>query len=252
MKDAINLGPSSYLEPEYAEPFNAWKLDPTPEANASMLKTVQPILDKGIQIHVGESNPLLQSQSRQLALQGLRTYQPGRSRLQTHLINQLQGLKRINREQTTPIHVPERILFDRQQLQGYTQELTDELGREPTDEELTGRTGFAPKRLARVRSYNPAVAEGTLDNIDPSLAGMAHGLRRTGQDAWTQIVYDDLAPLDKQILEHTIGMNGRTPLSNMELAKRLGRSPGAISQRKQRIQQLLDQERELSPFLGET
>lgn len=247
----MNLtGPTNYLEPEYVDAFNSWKGDPSPANNASMLRTVQPILDGGINTYVGESNPIIQSSARQIALQGLRSYDPSRSRLQTHLYNHLQGLKRVYRKQTSPVHVPERITQDRYQLDQYTQELADELGRDPTDDELSNRTGFSPKRLARVRSYTPGVAEGTLDNIDPSLAGAAsHPAAKAGQDAWLQIVYSELPTLDQQILEHTVGLNGRPKLSNMQIAKKLGRSPGAISQRKARIQGLLDQEMDLSPFL---
>ncbi len=249
---SFDSGPSpSQLEPEYAEPFNAWKAAPSPASNASMLKTIQPVLDRGISMHVGASNPLLQSRARQIGLTSLRSYDPARSRLATHITNNLQGLKRIAAQQSNPVRVPERIAFDRHHLENYTQELTDELGREPTDYELTNRTGFSAKRLARVRSYHPGVAEGTLEDIDPSL--VEHGMSpasRSGRDAWTGLVYDDLATIDKQILEMTLGMNGRKPATNLEIARKLRRSPGAISQRKASIQKLLDQEADLSPFLG--
>jgi hypothetical protein len=66
--------------------------------------------------------------------------------------------------------------------------------------------------------------------------------------AWTQMVYDDLDPYHQQVMEHTLGMNGRRVASNADLAKKLGKSPGAISQAKARIQTFLDQGEELSPF----
>ena len=49
-------------------------------------------------------------------------------------------------------------------------------------------------------------------------------------------------------MENSLGMNGRKVLSNQELARKLNRSPGAISQAKARIQELLNKEDELSPF----
>jgi hypothetical protein len=51
-------------------------------------------------------------------------------------------------------------------------------------------------------------------------------------------------------MEHTLGMNGRRALNNTDLARKLGKSPGAISQAKARIQTMLDQGEELSPFGG--
>jgi IS30 family transposase len=51
-------------------------------------------------------------------------------------------------------------------------------------------------------------------------------------------------------MELTLGMFGNKKHSNAEIAQKLGRSPGAITQRKIKIQQLLDQEYELSPFIA--
>ena len=51
-------------------------------------------------------------------------------------------------------------------------------------------------------------------------------------------------------MEWSLGLHGREKLSNKEIANKLLRSPGAISQRKAKIQQLLRQEETLSPFMG--
>ena len=240
----------SYLEPEFADSFNAWKKDQTPEANTQMLHTLRPVIEQGIKAHVGESNPLLLSRARKLTLNGLRSYDQSRSRLKTHIFTQLQGLKRINRQQGQIIQAPERVQLDAYHLVNHTQELRDQLGRDPSDAELADHTGFSLKRIAHVRKLQPGVAEGTMDRVAPSMPiGMQTS--QPAHDTWVQIVYEDLPPLDQRILEHTLGLNGHPRLSNQDLARKLGRSAGAISQRKAKIQQLLDQEEELSPFLGE-
>ena len=55
---------------------------------------------------------------------------------------------------------------------------------------------------------------------------------------------------DQKIMELSLGMRGHKPLSNLEIAKKLGRSPGALSQRKAKIQAMIDKEEDLSPFIG--
>jgi hypothetical protein len=55
-------------------------------------------------------------------------------------------------------------------------------------------------------------------------------------------------PINQKIMEHSLGLHGQPRLPNHEIAKLLRLSPGAISQRKARIQQTLDKESELSPF----
>ena len=239
---------NSYLEEEYQSPYNAWKTEPSPSSRAALLQAVTPVLDRGIRTHVGEPNSLLTSRARQLALKSFDTYDPSRARLGAHLTSQLQGLKRIARQQHQVIRAPERVIFDQARLGRYEQELADELGREPTDYELSNRTGFSMARLKKVRGYSQGISEGQLEQVDPGLQpGMWED--RTAHDAWLRIVYDELAPLDQKILEYTLGYNGRPMLSNQEIARKLGRSPGAISQRKQKIQQALDREPNLSPFL---
>jgi len=240
------------IEDEYREPYSTWKADPSPVNNSAILKTLTPAIDGAIRTHVGAPNPLLVSRARKLALDGLPSYDPARGRLTTHVYNQLLGLKRVSRQQGSILKVPERVAQDRYVLGSATDELAHELGRDPTDDEVADRTGFSVRRMARVREYNPAVSEGSLEASNPEtmevLSGTTIAGGRKGMPAWHGLVYDDLSTQDRKIMEYAFGLNGRRPMSNLDIAAKLGRSPGLISQRKLFIQQLLDQEQELSPF----
>lgn len=232
---------NSMLEADFLEPYNSWKTKPSPDANAKMLDTLHPVIEGAIRTHTGSTNPLIYSQARRLTLEGLRSYDPSRGRLQTHLYNHLQGLKRINRQQTTIIQVPERIAMERNALEQAEQELRNTLGREPTDDEISDQTGLSAKRLARVRSYNPGMAEGSLEDGTVFGGSATMGARSRG-DIWQDVVYDELDPYHKKVMELTLGLNGRRPVSNNEIARILRRSPGAISQAKLRIQEMLNQD----------
>jgi len=239
--------PKTMLEPEFAEPYGAWKKTPSPATNAAMLTLLRPHIDKAVSMHLGQgsANPLLTSRARRMALDALPRYDPSRAKLSTFVTNELQGLKRVRRQQSQVVKAPERILLDRAALQEREQELRDSLGREPSDMELADWSGFSLARIAKVRQFQPAVATGTLEN-----AGVSPGMQETPlSDTWVQLVYGDLSATDQRILEHTLGLHGRRRLSNQEIAAKLRLSPGAISQRKKKIQELLDKERELSPLL---
>jgi DNA-directed RNA polymerase specialized sigma subunit len=131
-------------------------------------------------------------------------------------------------------------------------DLQSELGREPTDSELADKTGLSFKRMHKVRQYHAPVSEGQIVDPETGMSGYSGAINNPWQQkrhsAWTQMVYDDLDPYHQQVMEHTLGMNGRRVASNADLAKKLGKSPGAISQAKARIQTFLDQGEELSPF----
>lgn len=240
----------SFLEPDFIEPYNTWKANPTPDANASMLKTLQPTIDKAISAHVGQSSPLMTSRARRMALDAVRTYDPTKgTRLGTHLFNQLQGLKRVNRQQSTILSVPERVSLDRYHLEEANKSLTAELGRDPTDAELADHTGFSLKRMTHVRSYNPAVSQGRMEAAgEGSFTGGVTPAKDSSQDMWLKLVYEDLDPFDQKVMEHSLGMHGNPVLANHKVASKLNRSPGFISQRKKYIQGKLDEEPELSPF----
>lgn len=247
----MTMSSNDRLEPEFKEPYEAWKSNPGPETNSAMLKALNPVIQKGVYANVGPgSHPLMTSRARQITLDSLGRYDRSRSQLQTHLMNQYRGLRRADRQSTEVLRAPERLLLDRNKLQEYEQELEDELGRPPTDNEIANRTGFSAKRMAKIRNWKPGAAEGQFERADANLlSSMGVGPSAEARNLWVEMVYDDMPPIDQAIMEHTLGLNGKRVLSNAELARKLGRTPGAISQRKQRIQQALNEEAELSPFL---
>lgn len=240
----------NYLEDEYRPAFETWQANQTPEGNAAFLKEIDPIVQKGLKMYA-DDNPLAASRARLVALEAARKYDPARSRLQSHMLNQMQSLRRINRQQQEVIRVPERVLLERNRLNEYEQELADEYGREPSDAELADRLGVSMQRLAKIRSYQPGMTTGQVSAGDPEqgLPGVGMPGRNEAEDYWAEIVYMDLSPMDQKIMEWSLGMHGRKKLSNQEIAKKLNRSPGAITQRKMKIQKLLDQEQDLSPFV---
>jgi len=238
------------LEPDYQPAWDNWQKDQTPAGNAAFLQAINPIVEKGVKYYAG-GDPLASSRGKLLALEAAKKYDPTKARLQSHVLSHMQGLKRIDRDLHAVISVPERITQDSSRLREYTQELTDQLGREPTDDELADTYGFSKARLAKIRKYQPGMATGQAEMINPEEGGVASKLPgdTTNEDLWLDIVYQDLGAMDKKILEYSLGLNGQPKLSNQEIAAKLGRSPGAITQRKMRIQELLDQEQQLSPFL---
>jgi len=242
----------NYLEDEYKPAYESWKTNQTPESNLSMLQSIDPIVQKGVKMYGGDS-PLAASRGRLLALDALRKYDPARSRLQSHLLNQMQGLRRITQQQSQIVKAPERVLLESQRLREYQQELSDELGRDPTDSELTDKLGISMSRLSKIRKYQPGMTSGQVEELDPMSGGAAGRLpnQRDAADLWAEIVYQDLNPMDQRIMELSLGMRGQSKASNQEIARKLNRSPGAITQRKIKIQQLLNQEQDLSPFIAE-
>lgn len=242
----------TYLEEEYRPAFESWQLDKTPESNAKFLKAIDPIVQKGITMY-GQGSPLAASKAKLIALKAAEKYDPKRSRLQSHMLNNMQELQRIQRKQHEIIRAPERVLLESQKLRNYSQELEDNLGREPTDAELSDYLGVSIDRLAKIRQFKPGISSSQSETETETGDVLSPESRLPGpsdSSHWVEIVYGSLSPLDQRIMELGLGLHGHKKLSNIEIAKKLNRSPGAITQRKIKIQQLLDQEHDLSPFIG--
>jgi DNA-directed RNA polymerase specialized sigma subunit len=239
----------NYLEDQYRPAYESWQKDQTPEGNAAFLQQIDPIVQKGISMY-GEDSPLARSKARLIALEAAKKYDPKRSRLQSHMLTQMQSLRRAQRKQQEIIRTPERVLLENQKLKSYTQEIEDEMGREPTDAELSNRLGVSLERLNKIRQYQPGMSMGQAERVDPMQGAPASSLPgQSDSDYWVELVYQDLNPVDQKILELSLGLLGHKNLSNQEIAKKINRTPGAVSQRKVQIQKILDQEQDLSPFL---
>lgn len=237
------------LEDDLRPHYTAWKATPGPATNNAMLKALAPTIEGAIRTHVGEPNPLLTSRARVMTLQGLPGYDPKRGRLTSYTYNHLLGMKRANRQQTQVIKVPERVAMDKYHLENATKELRATLGQEPTDDQLADTTGFSPARMAKVRGYQSGISEGYMDDTaEGQVFGGTKSMSRPEKSHWADIVYDGLDDYHKRIMEHTFGLHGKKPLPNHKIAEKMNRSPGAISQAKLRIQRMLDEEHELSPF----
>lgn len=236
---------------QLAKTYALWQRNPDPHNSSQILSQLQPTIDKAIMAHVGQTNPLLRSRARRLTLGALSNYDPSRgTKLETHVINHLRSLKRISRQQSQIIHVPERISLEQAHLHNHERELADELGREPTAYELADRTGLSLRRIAKIRQTHAPMSEGffTAQGEAEGSEDFSPAVESAPTQSWPEMVYDGLDPHNQKILEWTLGLHGQPRLRNQQIAAKLGLSPGAISQRKAFIQQQLDQESILSPF----
>lgn len=247
------FGSDTRLEDRFKEPFQTWKLQPTPENMDKLLVAVRPVMDQALRKFVrGEASPTIRSRAKLITIKALESYDPGRAQLNTHLFTNLQGLQRAAASEEQIISVPEQVSLDWRHLKSTEQDFKNEAGRDPSDAELADMTGLSLKRIQYVRQLPAVVAEGVYlkpGGEDETLYPPAvQGNPRPRDQAWLEFVYQDLGAIDQLILEHSLGMHNKPVLSNQRLAAKLRISPAAVSQRRVRIQSLLDKQNELQVF----
>lgn len=226
--------------------YELWKKQPTPENMGALLEKASPVIDSAIKSY-GGGNPALKSRARRLAIDAFKMYDPKKgTKLSSHLMTRLQPLTRASQEYSSVVRVPERVRMDLYKLRQEEQKHFDEHSREASDKELADRTGLSMRRIAHVRRFQKGeVAESGLTEMDEGeQAIMYPGVQQVDPQAvWLEYVHHDLPPIDQKILEWKTGYNGKPVLPNNEIAKRLGLSPGAISQRSAKIATRLEEGR---------
>lgn len=233
------------LEPEFAPHFHAWKNTPSPETTTQLLTAVDPVIRSAMRTYTGSSqtSPTLRSKAKLIVLNSLPRYDLKQAKLRTYLMTNLQSMRRAAAEEGQIIGVPERVRLDQQRMRTAVADLTDKLGREPSDAELARKTGLSLKRLAHVRKAKPSLSEGQITVATDDQEGYpadAVAAGEPGRDTYLSFIYHDLSPIDQFILEHSVGLHGKKVLPKMEIARRLKLSAGAISQRAAKIQAIID------------
>lgn len=214
--------------------YSKYLEDPSPANRAAVLQALMPTINSELQRFSGPKT-VLRGRAKVLALKALDTYNPASgAQLRSWVVTQLQPLSRYDK-QIRPVRAPELVVRQGAELNRIRQEALDRTGKEPTAAELADMTGLSVRRVNDLTARAMAtVSEGTLDPIDDTRAESPPAYTASPLDFSTEAVYDSLDKRDRMIFDLKTGRTG-TPMANQDIAKRMGLSPAAISQRSQRI-----------------
>ena len=222
--------------------YKKWQADQTPESLAAVISELEPSINAEIHRYAGPK-PLLRGQAKQLAIGAIRSYDPAQgAQLRSWVTTQLQPLSRYSAS-LKPVKIPEVAARQAAEINRLETELADELGYNPSVEELADKSGISVRRIQKLKQMvRPVVAEGTLQSTDTDEGPV--GLNPAvdtvrSMSGVEEAAYESLSPRDKQIFDMKTGKHGQKLLSNQEIATRLGVTPALISQRTQTIAQTI-------------
>jgi hypothetical protein len=215
--------------------YELWDRTRSPEAMSEVLKHSRDVIEKGITTYSGTDSPLMRSRARAIAAQAVGSYNPeSKASLSSWIMTNLQGLTRY-RQQTSPIRVPERVQYELHAVNQANQELTDELGREPTMGELADKVGLSAKRIDYVRRFNRSIRTES-SYVDEEGGTYLPGVPdNSWENIWAEFVYHDLDSINKRIYD----MRVREGKSVNDIAAKLNMSASAVSQRANKISDML-------------
>ena len=227
-------------------PYDVWRKAKTPKNLKSVITAHKPTIDSALKSYAGGMpGNNIRRRAEIMAAEAVKTYDPSHgTQLRSHMMNQMQGLRRVAAKFADPMPKPDRLRIEGAKLNHEKKTLTDVLGREPSLEELAEHSNYDIKKIRKLQMRNAAVVpESSLVNEaggedDEYMPGVK---RNDPAAVWMDYVYHDLDDIGKIILQYRTGYNGVQKLSNQDIAKRLRISPAAVSKRANQIQKRLDE-----------
>ena len=217
----------------HSRAYNAWVTARTPEAMAGVVEAFMPTVNAEIMQYSGPKE-LLRSKARYLVTQAVRSYDPmGGARLNSWVVTNLRQLSRYGKR-LRPVRASEAMLRNAAELASVERRMEDDLGRRPTDAELTDETGWNARTIAAIRKASVASVNGGRFSEDDEGAGVSPepGLVRPSALPYAaEAVYMGLGDTDRAIFDGKTGLHGGERMSGTSLADMLDLSSAAVSQR---------------------
>lgn len=217
-----------------ATPYGKWKEDQTPESLHACVKSLQPTIDSVLATSGATGNPQLAAQARVMAAKAIKSYDPAQgASLATWVTQQLRAMSRNIRQTDNLAGVPDKMILDSYAIYRAEKELEDELGKEPTIQEIADRAHLSVKRITDINRKTKAVShEGAYqDGANDYIQGNETDFSQDAMD----YVYHDSDRMDQKLMEYVLGYGGKPVLSNKEILDKLQLTPVQLTRRKQRI-----------------
>ncbi len=210
------------------EAWKAWRASPTDQNMQAILRNLDPLIQSEVNRWSGAlARPLLEIEAKRLAVEAIQSFNPNAgAALGTHVTNRLKKLSRISYTHQNIARIPEYQTLKFHTFNVARSALEDQLGREPTADELSDQLGWSQSYLDRFRRSmrKEFVESGEPVPIFNQTSKNDGGL--------VDFVYSDLSPLHKKLFQHTTGFGGSKVLDNPALMKKLKMTQGQLSYQK--------------------
>lgn len=184
-------------------------------------------------------------------INAFRTYDPDKgAALNTHVEIRLQKAKRYNVKNQNMAYIPEGQVKEIGKIQQAHDHLSQELGRDPTHEEIADYTGLKPKQVATIQAARRKDIPGSMFESDPletqRSASYEEQQLHVAANTLPQIFPNK--PEMHTLFNHIFGMNDHEQISSTgALAKKMGKNQSQIARMKTQMGNTLQKQFGLKP-----
>jgi DNA-directed RNA polymerase specialized sigma subunit len=228
---------------ELVTSYEQWAQSKSPDAADMLVKQLKPTITSAITAHgfTPDANSFTTAVGHIFDV--LPRFDPKKAKLNTFVFNELKRLTRLLPQQTNIVRTPELAYAAVKDLDRTENQLMQELGREPTVDELADASSMSVNKIKKLRRrYGGGTVTTGIELQDRTgFVGEDKGEEDDNfERVWVDTLYNGLSPVDKQIFAWTTGYKGAKIFSKVDIARRLGISPPAITQRANKIAVMLN------------
>lgn len=218
---------------KHLELWQTWKQDPNPQTLKPLLKQFEPTFNHAIKSWKAPNvnQAAFKANVTTHAIKAFENYDPDRgASLTTHVTNRIQKAKRFNVQAQNMAYIPEDKAKWIGKIDAAKDQLYEELGREPTHQEVAPLVGISPKRVKEIQGLRRADIRSSTFQSDPT------GYSSSRDQEIISLLRPELKGDEQLVYDHIYAQNGKPRVTSTgELGRLLGKSPSQISRLKSRI-----------------
>jgi DNA-directed RNA polymerase specialized sigma subunit len=153
----ITISPAEYfasLKRKDQEAFERWKDSGSKKHLGELMDQISPVIYSEVQRASGSlPTAALSAEAKKWAIKAIQTYDPSKgTAISTHVMNYLPKIRRMNYKFQNAVRLPENMQLKYHDYNYALTMLTDELNREPTDEELASKLGWTKPQTVKFKN----------------------------------------------------------------------------------------------------
>lgn len=136
------------------ELYDQWKNTGSKQHLGQLVNQLSGVIYQEVNRQAGSlPNSALSAEAKKWAIKAIQSYDPSKgTQLSTHVTNYLQRVRRMNYKYQNAVRLPENMQMQYRQWNATNQELSDQLNREPNDEELSKALGWTKPQVIKYRN----------------------------------------------------------------------------------------------------
>ena len=220
--------------------WDQWKRQgETPEAAEPLIKAIRPMIYKhGVQGWAGRvpiAKPVIEQKALNLAIKGLRTFNPAKGQLNTHVIGQFQSMNRFVKSRQNVTRITEERIRHIGPVDRAIARLREKLERDPSILEIADEAKIPAETVEKLlqERRDDHLASGAQENPF---------LDETPQDRLIlRLIRYSLTPDEEKVFDYLTGQGGRQLVTSTgDIARREGWADSKVSQLKNSIRKKIE------------